>query len=394
MTTLINQSKNMLIGLFVIIALFIMVAIILFIKPSIGDGKQILKVYFSNINGINIGTRVTYAGKAIGEVSDIKQIMQARYKSIDHSGIVYPYVLLLQIDSSYIIYSTDTINVQTQGLLGEKYVSIIPKQITIGKKTTIVTSKDIIYADSNDLLDNTMSKVSILSVKIGDAVDKLILWVSDYGDSLGSAIKSFDKTITELGIMVKEINEQNIVDSTKQMTDNIASSFKQIDQIIYEIKERALFSNISKTFKNVESITSKINLGKGTLGQIIEENGLYMQIQALMTKANTVFDDINQYGVMFQYNKEWQRRRVKLMVEANRIRDPKAFQMYMNMEMNQINTTLSRMNRLSNRFSLEDLANNKKFRGDFTYLMQQLSDLQQRIELYNEEINQIRIQHN
>lgn len=67
-----EQIKNMLIGLFVVIACSLIVGIILFIEPSVGDGKQKLIVRFSNINGISVGTRVVFAGKPVGEVVDIE----------------------------------------------------------------------------------------------------------------------------------------------------------------------------------------------------------------------------------------------------------------------------------------------------------------------------------
>ena len=102
-----KSIKNMLIGLFVFAGIFLIVGIILFIKPSIGDGKQILNVRFNNIGGIQVGTRVTLAGKPIGEVEEIHQIPNARQNAVDHFGQVYPFVLMLKIDSATRIYSTD-----------------------------------------------------------------------------------------------------------------------------------------------------------------------------------------------------------------------------------------------------------------------------------------------
>ena len=73
-----EQTKNMLIGIFVVAACFLIVSLILFLKPSVGDGKQTLYVRFSNINKINVGTRVMFAGKPVGEVVAIDEIYNAR----------------------------------------------------------------------------------------------------------------------------------------------------------------------------------------------------------------------------------------------------------------------------------------------------------------------------
>jgi phospholipid/cholesterol/gamma-HCH transport system substrate-binding protein len=66
-----DKMKNILIGLFVSAAVTLTIAMILFLDPKIGDGKKTLEVRFSNISGITIGTRVTFAGKPVGEVESI-----------------------------------------------------------------------------------------------------------------------------------------------------------------------------------------------------------------------------------------------------------------------------------------------------------------------------------
>jgi phospholipid/cholesterol/gamma-HCH transport system substrate-binding protein len=381
-----NQLKNMLIGLFVIIASFLVIGIILFIKPSVGDGKQSIKVRFSNINGINIGTPVTYAGKTIGEVADIAQVRSAREQAVNEFGQVYPYLLTLKVDSSYTIFITDEITVQTQGLLGEKYVAIVPKPLKAGQVTHIVTSKDLVYADASDLLESAMNEIAALSQKVEEALNVIIDWVHKYGDTLGSTIHSADIALTEAGKTIKNFNDLDIIHDVKSAVKNFSETFAKVDQTIGELREEAFFNHLSGVAANVDHITGTIKDGKGTLGKIIEEDGLYLQINALMSKANALIADINQYGLLFQYNHQWQRGRTKQMAEANQIKDAKAFQAYMDNQVTEINTTLERMSLLTNKLSTEQLAENPKFHKKLTELMQQLNSIQDNIKLYNQEL--------
>ncbi len=385
-----NQLKNMLIGLFVIIASFLIVGIILFIKPSVGDGKQILKVRFSNINGISVGTPVTYAGKTIGEVEDVTQVVAAREQAINEFGQVYPYLLTLRIDSHYSIFVTDEITVQTQGLLGEKYVAIVPKPLKAGQVTHIISSKDIVYADANDLLESAMNEIANLSQKFDATLDMVMDWMKKYGDTLGSAIHSIDVTVSEIGKTMKNFNDLGIIYDVKDAIHNAANVFGQIDQTIIQMRTDDFFKNLSKIAANVSQITTTIAEGKGTLGKIIEEDGLYLQVNALMSKANTLLNDINQYGLLFQYNHQWQRNRAQMMSESNRIKDAKAFQAYMDKEVDQINTTLERMSMLTDRLTTEQLAENPRFRKKFAELMNQLSAIQDTIKLYNQELSEMK----
>lgn len=381
-----TQIKNMLIGLFVVVGCILIIGIILFIKPSVGDGRQVIKVRFANINGIAVGTPVTYAGQPIGEVATIHQVTDARQQAVNEYGQVYPYVLTLRIDSGYTIFSTDEITVATQGLLGEKYVLISPRPLKKGQVAHVITSKDVVYADSSDLLESAMNEISALSEKVDQTLNRFIRWIDKYGDDLGIAIQNAGDAANQIAMAVESFNNLGVMQDVKDSLANIATTFGQLDQIVYNMNQDGFFTNLSIICNNLGHSTTTIAEGKGTLGKIIESDGLYLQLDALMTKANMALNDINQYGFLFQYNKEWQRRRAKLMAEANRIKSPKAFQAYMNQEVDQINATLERMHSLTDRFDTDQLAENKRFKTKLIELMQQIDSLQSQVKVYNEEL--------
>jgi phospholipid/cholesterol/gamma-HCH transport system substrate-binding protein len=61
-----DQAKNILIGIFVIVACAIIVFVLMFLHPSVGDESRLLRVRFANIDKITLGTRVNFAGKPVG----------------------------------------------------------------------------------------------------------------------------------------------------------------------------------------------------------------------------------------------------------------------------------------------------------------------------------------
>src|SRR3990167_7115949 len=150
-----DRIKNILIGLFVVGAIGIMVSLVLFLKPTVGDGKKILNVRFTNITGIGIGTRVTFAGKPIGEVTPIRELPQAREKA-DDRGRIYMYQLTLKVDSNVDVYSNDEIAIKTTGLMGEKSIAILPKASTPAKPAHPITDQ-VVYANSIDPLEHTLN---------------------------------------------------------------------------------------------------------------------------------------------------------------------------------------------------------------------------------------------
>ena len=375
----------MLIGLFVFAGVFLIVGIILFIKPSIGDGKQILNVRFNNIGGIQVGTRVTLAGKPIGEVEEIHQIPNARQNAVNHFGQVYPFVLTLKIDSATRIFSTDQFTVQTQGLLGEKYIAILPQPQKPGQVSVVLNSKDIIYADSTDLFESAVNEFKGLSEKMENTLEKVIQWMDKYGDSLGGTITNFGTLASGLSQTVEQINKDDLVGSVKHLVDNITSVASGVDAALCKLNEDDFFDSLSGTVSNMKMITKDIVSGKGTIGKLLTDDGFYLDISAIFSKANMMMNDINQYGLLFQYNKTWQRQRVKLMAAANAIKNPQAFNAQMNHDVDFLLATLERMNSLTDRFS-GDVACNGKFQKKFLEFMNMLKSLQERVTLYNQEM--------
>ena len=95
-----ERFKTFMIGLFVLCALSISFGVILFLKPSYGDGESTLRVRFPTIEKVSSGTRVTFAGKPVGEVIAINEIREARAQKKTYGNQVYFFELVLSIDSS------------------------------------------------------------------------------------------------------------------------------------------------------------------------------------------------------------------------------------------------------------------------------------------------------
>lgn len=109
------------VGVFVFFGLIVLIVFVL----SIGDFKDWssgyhLKFTFNFINGVKIGAPVRYAGVEVGEVKEIK--------FVSYSGQKTKVELLCWIPKKINIPADSTIWINTLGLLGEKYVEIMPGQ--------------------------------------------------------------------------------------------------------------------------------------------------------------------------------------------------------------------------------------------------------------------------
>ncbi len=130
--------------------------------------------------------------------------------------------------------------------------------------------------------------------------------------------------------------------------------------------------------------------GSGTLGKLITSDDMYLRFSALMSKVDIMMNDINRYGLLFNYNKQWQRSRLEQTNLVNSLRTPQNFRSYFESQLTSINDSMNRLsivvNKIQNMPQSAPLLQNKDFQTDFADLLKKVSDLSNQLKLYNQEL--------
>jgi len=329
-----DQTKNFLIGVFVLIGLGILVYILLFLHPKIGDDGQELRVRFTDIDKISIGTRVLFAGHPVGEVTNIQEIDDARQSKQLYKGEVYIFELTLKIDSGVIVFTTDEISAMTSGLLGERQVLISPKSAKKGVALVRVTDQ-VLYA---------VPPVS---------VEEAIKLVSDFTEKLNDGMATLE--------------EENFWENMAAIAENVA----EISDAVNQPEE------IESFIANASEFSDNLN------------NDLYLRATSILSKGETLMDDINHFGLLFNTSKTWQRlraRRVNLMATLS---TPQEFNNFFTDEIGQISSSLSRVNTLLNSGECVGYWKtlcSREFEVVFAELLRRIEGLEDNIKLVNQQI--------
>ncbi len=167
------------VGIFVFIGLVILIIFIL----SLGGFKTWTSGYrvnftFSFVNGVNIGAPVRFSGVDVGEVKDIHFLFvpqEDRTKVIVECWVKKD--VKIPIDS--------TIWVNTLGLLGEKYIEIIP-----GKDYNKLLGSREELAGKDPV---PMNEITELLKRIAKNVDECIIKIKNKEGTLGKFL--FDDTV-------------------------------------------------------------------------------------------------------------------------------------------------------------------------------------------------------
>lgn len=394
-----EQTKSVLIGFFVIVACALLIWMVAFLKPTVGDGKQLLYVRFSNIDRINVGTRVLFAGKPVGEVASIEEIQGARQKPLsDLLQRLYCYQLILKIDSKVKIYDTDEVLVQTAGLLGERSIAIIPKVPPKGTVPKLISNQPI-YADSIDPIESTFIELKDTFADFQRKLDAFSSWFFANQQSFVNAADSFSGAMVQAKSTLQEIEDKQIIDETKIALNNFSCVANQISDAMEQLNANNSFDNagvaiahIKNTAESLEHLSEDLEYGTGTLGKLIKQDDAYWRLTTILSKADTMMNDINHYGLLFNSNKSWQRQRAQRICLMNSLDTPLGFKEYFSTEIDQVNTSMARISMLIDKAKYnpqkQEILDNPHFHEEFMELMRQVEELINDLRLYNEELMQ------
>ena len=260
------------IGLMVVVALALVTRSLLFLHPSPGDGAITLHVHFQSVDKISPGTRVTFAGKPVGEVKQVTLLPKQAFACRTHRA-VYPYEVTFAIDSSVTVYQSDIISVKTAGLMGERFIAITPQPTPEGVPLVPVTPDMVLFASSAGTAEEAM-------------------------EDLQSVARKADMTMQALIDLINK-NQQSIYDATVA----IKNAANQLEVCLAAVNTNGVPERLSNVLKTM-------NRGEGTLGKLLKDQTLYDNMLDCTHNMNQFIEDMNQYGLLFHTNRDWQRAMV------------------------------------------------------------------------------------
>ncbi|MCM2277277.1 MAG: MlaD family protein [Oligoflexia bacterium] len=201
--------------------------------------------HFPNVDGLIEGAKVVLGGIQVGTVKKISFDMEKRDIRVDFA---------VSRDSAAWIRADSSVEIATQGVLGDKYVAVLP--------------------------GNVSSPILAAGGEIPNRPSKGIAQFLTKGDQL---MVNIDSLVTTLDRVFKNFETGGRSDIFFQGLSSTARNLSQAsDKLNRELDELRL----KKISRNLEGILEKINNGQGTLGALVNDPGLYDDAKKLVGEAN------------------------------------------------------------------------------------------------------------
>jgi len=275
-------TKEVRIGLTGIVALFVLIAGINYLKGiNLFKPSSYFYVKYSNINGLTVSSPVFADGYKIGLVHDI-------YYDYDNPGNV---TVVVELDTHTRIPKGSWAELETEMLGGVKMnlmlVNNLRESYSVG---------DTIPGKENK---GMMASVNALLPQVEQMVPKLDSILTSLNRILGdenipATLQSIRNTTANLEVSTAHLNtlmRRDIPQLTSKL-NTIGDNFVYISNNLKEIDFNNTFSRIDSTLHNVKLVTEKLNRKDNTVGLLLNDPDFYNNLNATANNAASLLEDL------------------------------------------------------------------------------------------------------
>lgn len=292
-----KTNMDLIVGGSIILALFILIAGILWLKDiSIARKLVTYTVLFPNVGTLQVGDPVMANGVTKGNVASI----ELRGSQV---------AVVLKVDKELQITDSSKIVVQNIGLMGERGIGIqlSPKgkvfRPTVKNDTTVINGYfDTGIAEAMGMMGEVLGEVETLVKNVNSIVNSTV------GDT--SFLVVFDKLVVRLD-SISEIAEnilsknQPFIDSSMKNINAVTADLKSllnrnskgIDTIVHNSAALTsyaytLVNRIDTLTISVQNVVDQVDSGKGSIGMLMKDEQFYKDLKTTVADLDTLINQV------------------------------------------------------------------------------------------------------
>lgn len=166
--------------------------------------------------------------------------------------------------------------VRATGLLGEKYIELIPGQ----GEAYLVEGDTLAQSERVADLDRLINQFSEVAADIKKVTASL-------REALGTP--EGEVSMKEIVANIRELS-RNLNLTVKENRENFTHAVANIRESSQTLKEELpkLLASLNRTSEKLEAIATKVEKGEGTLGKLIQEEGVYQKLDSALAGLESI----------------------------------------------------------------------------------------------------------
>jgi phospholipid/cholesterol/gamma-HCH transport system substrate-binding protein len=301
-------SKEFKIGIIVVISLALLYWGFNFLKgENIFSKERIFVSIYKDVSGLNKANAVIINGLNVGHVRDM-------YFSRNGGANVIVEMLL---NDPVAIPKNSIAKIISSDLLGSKTV-----EIKLGDSPEMAITGDTLSSEieasireevnrqlqplKNKAEGLLMSIDTILTMLNGlfnksntDNISKSVAHMANSFEHIENTTSNLDDLMSQQKSRIESIIKNiesislNLKDNGKNL-DNILTNFSAISDSLNRAQLSQTIHNLKSTLNQLSAIGKKINSGEGSLGMLVNDDSLYLELKKSSSDLNILLEDIRQ----------------------------------------------------------------------------------------------------
>ncbi len=255
-----------------------------------------LKVHYQDVGGLATGAPVWVGGIEVGRVSSIKFV---EYQGIGQIEVVFG----ITEEAWPLVSSESKVSVSTMGLMGDKYLSVTPREkgqppAEPGMVLQPAGGADMsaAFAEAPDMMRDfsaTMQRLNTILERIerGEGYLGRLTTDSRSSDEIDSLVIASKDLMTELrrsqARLVSSIESaSNAFDS---LSNGILHGEGTLSRLVWDT---TLYAEMSSVSSRMDNMLARWESGRGTAHHMMTDSTLYLEARNLVTDTRALIDDI------------------------------------------------------------------------------------------------------
>jgi phospholipid/cholesterol/gamma-HCH transport system substrate-binding protein len=279
-------TREVKVGIMAIVAIFVLYFGLNFLK-GIDIFSSVSNYYasYENIGGLVPSSPVYVKGFKVGQVEEIKYDFSKQNS----------FVVKISVAKDIQLPIGTKIELYDDGLMGGKAIQLIYAPITASQ--TMHQSGDTIESQMGtglmaQLTGSLLPKIESISTQT-DSLIRSVRTLVDNKD-LTKSIASIEHTTANLAVSSSQLKKMmnNDVPHILGNVNDITSDFKQISGKLKKIDYEATFASVDHTIANLNLLTTKMNSSEGTIGLLLNNKDLYINLSNTAASADKLLIDL------------------------------------------------------------------------------------------------------
>jgi phospholipid/cholesterol/gamma-HCH transport system substrate-binding protein len=288
----VKLTKELKTGLLAVFAISTFILGYNYLKGSnVFQTDRVFYSVYNNVEGLDLSSSVTLNGLRVGKVQEIQ---------ID--GATGNLIVKFSVNMDFEFSKESIARIYGGGIIGGKSLAIVPNYEL---RNYAVTGDTLPGQVEEGIMELVNDRLSPLQKKVESAivgVDSLMFAVNDVMDiesrkSLRETINNLNKITKSFAVSSNSLenilagNEEKL-NRTFENLDVTAENFAKLSDSLSQINFSQMVSELETTLANFKALSENLNSGEGTLGKLLTDDSLYVNLEFATRQLEELLQDI------------------------------------------------------------------------------------------------------